>query len=249
VTYLDSANVTDFRSVVGYFAQTIMKDLRLVSGYDVLYGKVKDFIQTQLFDKAVDLEDMNTLRNLSELEATKTLIETFKKQINALTVKDKGDARIQDTIKLRKTRPFVAKEQGYLVPKKSVFNKIIGDSHLELMFAKFLDECEDVVSYVKNYFAVNFRLDYVNAGGDISNYYPDFIVKKSEKEIYIVETKGQEDLDVPLKMERLKQWCADINKAQSAVRYDYVFVDEESFNKYQPKSFGSLLTAFREYKN
>lgn len=183
------------------------------------------------------------------MEATKTLIETFKKQINALTIKDKGDARIQDTIKLRKTRPFVAKEQGYLVPRKSVFNKIIGDSHLELLFAKFLDECEDVVSYVKNYFAVNFRLDYVNASGDISNYYPDFIVKKSEKEIYIVETKGQEDLDVPLKMERLKQWCADINKAQSAVRYDYVYVDEESFNKYQPKSLASLVTSFREYKD
>ena len=249
VTYLDSANVTDFRSVVGYFAQTIMKDLRLVSGYDVLYGKVKDFIQSQLFDRPVDLENMNTLRNLSELEATKTLIETFKKQINALTIKDKGDARIQDTIKLRKTRPFVAKEQGYLVPRKSVFNKIIGDSHLELLFAKFLDECEDVVSYVKNYFAVNFRLDYVNAGGDISNYYPDFIVKKSEKEIYIVETKGQEDLDVPLKMERLKQWCADINKAQSAVRYDYVYVDEESFNKYQPKTLESLVASFRECKS
>ena len=249
VTYLDSASVTDFRSVVGYFAQTIMKDLRLVSGYDVLYGKVKDFIQTQLFDQSVDLEDLNTLRNLSELEATKTLIETFKKQINALTIKDKGDARIQDTIKLRKTRPFVAKEQGYLVPKKSVFNKIIGDSHLELMFAKFLDECEDVVSYVKNYFAVNFRLDYVNASGDISNYYPDFIVKKSNKEIFIVETKGLEDLDVPLKMERLKQWCADINKAQSAIRYDYVFVDEEGFNKYQPKTFESLFTNFRQHKN
>jgi type III restriction enzyme len=117
------------------------------------------------------------------------------------------------------------------------------------MFAKFLDECEDVVSYVKNYFAVNFRLDYVNASGDISNYYPDFIVKKSEKEIFIVETKGLEDLDVPLKMERLKQWCADINKAQSAIRYDYVYVDEESFNKYQPKTLESLVTSFREYKN
>lgn len=154
------------------------------------------------------------------------------------TVKDKGDARIQDAIKLRKTRSFVAKEQGYLVPRKSVFNKIIGDSQLELLFAKFLDECDDVVSYVKNYFAVNFRLDYVNAGGDISNYYPDFIVKKSEKEIYIVETKGQEELDVPLKMERLKQWCADINKAQSAVRFDYV-----------PKTLESLVTSLREYKD
>ncbi len=95
---------------------------------------------------------------------------------------------------------------------------------------------------------MNFRLDYVNASGDISNYYPDFIVKKSEKEIFIVETKCLEDLDVALKMERLKQWCMDINKAQSVVRYDYVFVDEESFNKYQPKSFAALLSAFRSIK-
>ncbi len=157
---------------------------------------------------------MNTLRNLSELEATMTAVETFKKKINELTVQDKGDAEIKDYIKLRKTRPFVAKEQGYIIPQKSVFNKIIGDSQLELEFTQFLEGCDDLISYVKNYFAVNFRIDYVNASGDISNYYPDFIVKKSDKEIFIIETKGQEDLDVPLKMNRLKQWCKDINKSQ-----------------------------------
>ena len=95
---------------------------------------------------------------------------------------------------------------------------------------------------------MHFKIDYVNANGNISNYYPDFIVKRSDKEHYIIETKGQEDLDVPLKMERLKQWCIDINKAQSTVNYDYVFVDEESFNKYKPKSFRELLASFREYK-
>ena len=92
-TILDTAGIADYRSVIGYFAQTIMKDLRLVSGYDVLYGKVKAFVQTELFDRPVELESPNTLRNLSELAATKTLIETFKKAINALTVQDKGDAR------------------------------------------------------------------------------------------------------------------------------------------------------------
>jgi len=93
-TFLDSGAVADYRSVVGYFTQVIMKDLRLVSGYDVLYGKVKYFIQDELFEKPVDLDSLNTLRNLSELEASKTLVETFKKQINALTVQDKGDAEI-----------------------------------------------------------------------------------------------------------------------------------------------------------
>lgn len=247
-TLLDSLTVTDYRSVVGYFTHIIMKDLRLVSGYDVLYGKVKAFIQNNLFDKQIEIDDLNTLRNLSELEATRTVIETFKKKINELTVQDKGDAEIKDYIKIRTTRPFVVKEQGYIVPKKCVFNKIIGDSHLELEFAQFLEGCDDFISYVKNYLAVHFRIDYINADGDISNYYPDFIVKKSEKEIFIIETKGQEDLDVPLKMKRLKQWCEDINHSQKEIAFDFVFVDEESFHKYKPTSFDQLINTFKEYK-
>lgn len=247
-TILDTAGIADYRSVIGYFAQTIMRDLRLVSGYDVLYSKVKAFVQTELFDRPVDLESPNTLRNLSELAATKTLIETFKKAINNLTVQDKGDAEIRDTIKLRETRPFVVKDQGYLVPKKSVFNRIIGDSHFELLFASFLDSCPDVQSYAKNYLAVHFKLEYVNADGDIASYYPDFIVKCSPKRIVIVETKGQEDLDVPLKMARLRQWCHDLNSVQSDVHYDFVYVDQESFDQYKPGSFQHLIDAFREYK-
>jgi type III restriction enzyme len=248
-TILDTAGVADYRSVVGYFAHAVMKELRLVSGYDVLYGKIKAFIQDALFGQPVDLDSPNTLRNLSELAATKTVIETFKKAINDLTVRDKGDAEIRDTIKLRKTRPFVVKDQGYLIPKKSVFNRVIGDSHFELQFASFLEDCGDVVSYAKNYLAVHFKLDYVNADGDISNYYPDFLVKLSDGRIVVVETKGQEDLDVPLKMQRLRQWCEDINALQTDVSYDFVFVDQESFEKYAPKSFGSLLTSFLEYKD
>ncbi|MBM4430974.1 MAG: type III restriction endonuclease subunit R [Chloroflexi bacterium] len=247
-TILDTAGIADYRSVIGYFAQAIMKDLRLVSGYDVLYGKIKVFVQDELFDRPVQLESPNTLRNLSELAATRTLIETFKKAINALTVQDKGDAEIRDTIKLRQTRPFVAKDQGYLVPQKSVFNRIIGDSRFELLFARFLEDCEDVVSYAKNYLAVHFKLDYVNGDGDISSYYPDFLVKVSSKQVFIVETKGQEDLDVPLKMQRLRQWCEDINRVQADVAYDFVYVDEESFEKYKPTSFRQLVDGFREHK-
>ena len=137
---------------------------------------------------------------------------------------------------------------SYLVPKKSIFNKIIGDSHLELLFASFLENCNDVVSYAKNYLAVHFKLDYINADGDISNYYPDFMVKVSAKQIFIVETKGQEDLDVPFKMARLKQWCDDINLVQSNVKYGFVFVDQESFEKYKPDTFGKLVQGFKEYQ-
>ena len=248
-TILDSLSTHDYRSVIGYFAQTIMKDLRLVSGYDVLYGKVKEFVSGCLFDVPVDIDDLNTLRNLSELEATKTIIQTFKKKINELTILDKGSAEIRDYVKLRQTRPFVVKDQGFLIPSKSVFNKIIGDSHLELLFASFLENCPDVVAYAKNYLAVHFYIDYVNSDGTISNYYPDFIVKTDTGRVWIVETKGLQDLDVPLQMARLKEWCRDINKSQKKIPVDFVFVGQEDFEKYKPETFAELTKLYRKYKD
>lgn len=244
MTEMDSNITPNFQSVIGYFTQVIMKELRLVSGYDILYGKVKEFVQNHLFSTIVNLDDLNTLRNLSELEATKTIIENFKKEINALTVLDKGEAEIRDYIKISKCRPFVVKDQGYLVPKKSAFNRIIGDSHFELQFASFLEECDDITSYVKNYFAIHFKIDYKNTDGDISNFYPDFIVKVNDKETCIVETKGREDLDDVLKIARLKQWCDDINAVQSEVKYDWLYVKQEKYEKYTPKGFEGLRKAF-----
>lgn len=249
ITYLESNAVADYRSVIGYFTQGIMKELHLVSGYDVLYPKVKQFIADHLFPSPVDIDDLNTLRNLSEPGAAQTIMETFKKKINELTVRDKGSAEIRDYIKLRQTRPFVAKEQGFLVPQKSIFNKIIGDSNLELQFAAALEKWPDVISFAKNYLAVHFTLDYVDSKGNISNYYPDFFVKTGEKEIFIVETKGLEEIDVPLKMERLKKWCTDINQSQLKINFGFVFVDEEEFGKYKPDSFGDLIKYFRKYQD
>jgi type III restriction enzyme len=66
--------------------------------------------------------------------------------------------------------------------------------------------------------------------------------------MFVVETKGQEDLDVPPKMQRLKQWCEDINRVQNDKKYDFVYVDQESFEKYKPTSFRQLVDFFREYK-
>lgn len=247
-TLLDGAGVADYRSVLAYFSRQIMKDLRLVSGYDAIYGRVKEFVRDRLFGHTIELEDGNTLRNLSELAASKTLQETFHKAINALTVRDQGNAEVRHTIKLRDTRPFVAKQQAYLVPKKSVFNKIIGDSDFELRFAAFLDACEDVAAHGKNLLAVGFKLDYVMENGDIGHYIPDFFVKLTDGRIFIVETKGQRDWEVPNKLERLRQWCEDANRAQSREAFDFAFVDQESFEKFKPTTFRAVAEGFREYK-
>ena len=35
---------------------------------------------------------------------------------------------------------------------------------------------------------------------------------------------------------------------QSDVKYDFVYVDQESFDEYKPTRFGQLVEGFREYE-
>ena len=89
----------------------------------------------------------------------------------------------------------------------------------------------------------------MKADGDLSTYTPDFIVRTTDGTVWIIETKGREELDLPQKMARLRQWCADATAAEeNGQRYDFVFVDQESFERHAPKTFAALATSFTEYK-
>ncbi|MBM5817845.1 MAG: type III restriction endonuclease subunit R [Cyanobacteria bacterium K_Offshore_surface_m2_239] len=247
-TVLDPATVVDYRNVIGYFAQTLCQHTKLFSSQATLYGQLKRFIQHDLFGHSIDLEAANTLRNLAEPPASRTIFDTFTKAINAITVHDRGGAQIIGQLSLLATRPFLVKPQPFLLPSRSVFNRIVGDRALELAFAEFLDSCPDVHSFAKNYLAIGFKLDVAKANGDVSNYYPDFIVKLNSGSVVIVETKGLVDVDVPHKMRRLAQWIADLNALQTEVSYDFVFVDEAGFTNHRPRTFAQLLQSFRDFK-
>ena len=251
---LDGNGPADYRSVVAFFARQLLKDMHLVGGYDLLYPKVRDFIRDHLFVRVVDLQDPVILRNLSEPEAGKLLFDNFRKAINALTIRDAGSSRIEGHIRLRDTRPFSTEARDFVPAKRSVFNRIVGEVNaggLELDFARFLERAPDVQAFGKNYMAVGFRLDYVRANGDLSTYTPDFIVRTTDGAVWIVETKGREELDVPQKMARLRLWCADATEASQAEdgpRYGLVYVDQEGFEQHKPASFAGLVTAFHQYQ-
>ena len=253
---IDGLGPADYRSVIAFFARQLLKEMRLVGGYDLLYPRVRDFVREQLFDAGtVDLEDPVILRNLAEPEAGKIIFDTFKKAINDLTVSDSGSSRIESRIRLRATRPFRTENRDFLPSDKCIFNKTVGEANgggFELEFAAFLDRAKDVSAFAKNYLAIGFKIDYVKANGDLSTYTPDFLVKDADGQVWIIETKGREELDLPFKMARLKQWCEDATEASQAEEgpaYGFIYVDQHGFKRNPPETLSGLVTAFGEFQH
>ena len=80
---------------------------------------------------------------------------------------------------------------------------------------------------------------------------PDFIVRTVSGEVFIIETKGREEIDLPQKMGRMKEWCADATPASRAISgpaYRHMFVDQEGFEKHTPRDFAGLAKTFREFQ-
>src|SRR5690606_26051390 len=91
-----------------------------------------------------------------------------------------------------------------------------------------LEAAADVQAFYKNTEATNFTIEYQSAsGGIVRDYRPDFVVRAIDGTIWIIETKGREDLEDPRKWERLKLWCEDASKQDAPNRYRPLFVREE----------------------
>ena len=109
-----------------------------------------------------------------------------------------GSSRIEGHIRLSDTRPFRTEPRDFL-PAKRRCSTASWASRTQTVWSSPSplprDTAPDVQAFAKNYMAVGFKLDYVKADGELSTYTPDFIVRTTDGTVWIVETKGREELD------------------------------------------------------
>ena len=86
---------------------------------------------------------------------------------------------------------------------------------------------------------LGFFVEYVNSDKILKFYYPDFVVKTSTGEHFIVETKGRVDVDVKHKDERMKKWCEDATNLTNKP-WKFIRVDENLFRTHRFVSFKEL---------
>jgi len=135
---------------------------------------------------------------------------------------------------------------------KTVFNVTPCFNKFEKHFAQFLDQANDIERFAKlaeTY--TRFSIEYLNHKGAISSYFPDFIAVQTadsgKTAMWLIETKGWEQADVPLKDARAVEWCRDASDLTGAtwrylkVKYTDYMSMTANLGKWPAVSFGEFF--------
>ena len=101
----------------------------------------------------------------------------------------------------------------------------------------FSIKATDVAAFCKNAGPQALRLDYVTDASRLAFYTPDFLVRTTDGQYLLVETKGRVDKDVPLKVGAAVAWCKATSKKTP---WKFLYVPEGVFQKFSGDSFGEL---------
>lgn len=233
----------DSKSVIAYYTDQILKQLKIPGVFASFYPLVKKYVVEKLFTEKVDLDDPRVLCKLSSPEVQEQIIRLFVSSFKDLTFTER-EPEMGEFINLSDTRPFVCSKLVHPA-NKCLFNYVPCDNDFELDFAKFLDRAEDVVAFSKIGRKIGFFVDYRDTNGILRLYYPDFIVLTKDKEHIIIETKGREDVDVEHKDKRIRLWCEDATNL-TGNKWLFIRVNQEDFEKYRFRNLKGLIATISE---
>lgn len=233
----------DSKSVIAYYTDQILKQLKIGGAFASFYPLVKKYVIEKLFSEKVDLDDPRVLYKLSSPEVQEQLIKLFVDAFKDMTFVEREPEK-GDFSKLSDTRPFVWSKMVYPA-NRCIFNYVPCDNDFEVDFAKFLDRAEDVEAFSKIVSKIGFFVEYRDSDGNLRLYYPDFIILSDKNERLIVETKGREDVDVEHKDKRIKLWCEDATKLTKD-KWSFKRINQGDFEKYRFKSIQELISTLKE---
>ena len=228
--------------VISYYAKRVAQDVKLPSQFAALAPKVKEFLQRKAFGEPVNLDDPVIIKAMSASVAQYVTVQAFAKALRSLVVEELTPKLEHPGRKLSETPPFPF-SRPTCEAKKTVFNLVAPDNHLEEDFAKFLEGAMDVDSFAKLPSQFQFVIEYTDSVNNLRYYEPDFVAVLKDGSHRLLETKGLEDVDVAHKDRAAKIWCENATLLTDTP-WTYMKVLQKEYTKLQPSEFGELEVAF-----
>ena len=207
-----------------------------------LVKTVDSFIRTKLFSKNFDpFEDNNwkVLLMKNGIVTEHIIKEIGKVILDMQSVTNIDEARVEK-VYFSSVAELRMRENYSLDITKTIYEKLAYPSNkgeFEKAFLEYLDNDAKVEAIMKvNEYYHNFaNITYIRTDGFLSLYSPDFIVKTNKK-IYIIETKSDKDLfDSNVKQKQIAtlDWVKRINSLDGENRmgreWQYVLMGENHF--------------------
>ncbi len=227
---------------VSFFVQELEYVCKIKSTHQVLAPLVQFFLEQVLFGGGHSLFDSALASRLSAGDVREHVRAVFVPLIRQKTVQQQTREREATPVSVTSWRPFqvtVSERRPVQQSPRTIFNLVTCNRTLETTFVGWCSSASDVAAFAKNAGPQCLRIDYLSDGMRLAFYTPDFFVRITPGNYYLVETKGQVDKDVPIKARAAVEWC----KAASTklVKWEYVFVPEGVFQRFQGHTIAELV--------
>ena len=211
-----STGLPEANEILTHLTNRICKEVHIDGQFATIYPIVKKYVRFIFIGQEVDLEHVSIRRLLSDPRNTQDIISTLAKTIGKETITKITSALSTEPLNLLALDGFYWRRE-WTECNRTVFNITPCYNDFEKHFAQFLDKADDITKFAKlaeEY--TKFRIEYLNHKGAIAYYYPDFVAEQKladgSLKTWLVETKGWEQPDVPLKDARAREWCADATR-------------------------------------
>jgi type III restriction enzyme len=226
------------QEVIGYYARRIAESVKLPAQFAAIAPKVREFFELKAFGRRVDLNDSITVKGMSTNTAQYVCVDVFKKTLAAMTIEEQQPQLLEPPRMLSTCAPFPWSRPVW-EGAKTVFNCVPCDNELEREFAKFLDGCSDVRAFAKLPQIFGFSIEYTDAAMNLKSYFPDFVAIDDEGTNWLLEAKGQENIDVIRKDSAAVRWCENATTLTGTV-WRYVKVPQKEYEALRPSQLADL---------
>jgi type III restriction enzyme len=226
------------QEVIAYYAEEIARRLKAPGHFAAIAVRLREFFNTRAFGGEVDLEQPGYLQAMASRPATAATVDAFVSALQPHLIERQTPQVMTPARSLYTTPPFPWSRPVYQA-EKSIFNYQACDNEFERTFARWLDKADDCRAMAKLPRDFGFAIEYADAAGNLRLYYPDFVAVGTDGAHWLIETKGQEDLNVGLKDRAAELWCRNATEL-GVGSWRYVKVRQKDFEGSEPRRLAEL---------
>lgn len=234
---------------VSYYRELIERACKVKGTHAELGPLIQRCIEDLLFGESVSVGDARVVRRMGDDDVREYLQAVFIDLVRQRTLRT--DKRVEEAHPQSMTewKPYQATNSAKRPCEPATttpFNLVPCSLSLEIAMSQFLDAAPDVSAFAKNQGPQALRIDCLGPDGVRTLYTPDFVVRRSNGDYFLAETKGTgfaKDPAVASKAKAAQEWCKAATG--SGTKWEYLYVPQKVFETATGEEVEELARACR----